>query len=173
MIKNWYAVYTKPHCEIKVAALLIKKKIENYCPLNRIVTTQANKNKMVYEPLFPSFVFVHALDNEMDAVRQAGSVVNFVFWLGKPVVIKEAEIENIKYFTNQYCNIKLEKTLVSNNNFRIMNNPHIEINSSIISIKDSNFRILLPSLGYTLIAEFQKSTEDAPNYDFKRNSMVS
>ena len=36
MKKNWYAVYTKSRCEKKVSASLTKKKIENYCPLNRV-----------------------------------------------------------------------------------------------------------------------------------------
>ena len=35
MKKNWYAVYTKAQCEKKVAALLTKKKIENYCHCER------------------------------------------------------------------------------------------------------------------------------------------
>lgn len=173
MKKNWYAVYTKSNCEIKVAALLTKKKIENYCPLNRILISQANKNKMVYEPLFPSFVFVFALDIEMNAVRQVGSVINFVFWLGKPVVIKETEIENIKHFTNEYCNIKLEKTIVNGNNVRIINDPLIDINSNMISVRHSNFQMLLPSLGFTMIAEIEKSTEEIFNYGFAKNKMSS
>ena len=173
MKKNWYAVYTKSRCEIKVAALLTKKKIENYCPLNRIVINRGNRNKIVYEALFPSFVFVYAFDSEMQAISQTGSVVNFVFWLGKPVIIKETEIENIKHFTNQYCNIKLEKAIVNSNNVRIINDPLIDINSNIISGKYLNFRILLPSLGYTMIADGEKSTEAVFNYGFERNKMVS
>ncbi len=173
MKKNWYAVYTKSHCEIKVTALLTKKKIENYCPLNRIITNHANRKKIVYEPLFPYFVFVYAFDLEMNAVRQIGSVVNFVYWLGKPVVIKELEIENIKHFTNQYCNIKLEKAVVNGNNVRIMNDSLIDINCCIVSEKNSTFRMLLPSLGYTMMSEIEKSTEDEFNYGFERNKMVS
>ena len=173
MKKNWYAVYTKSHCEIKVAALLTKKKIENYCPLNRIETNKGNKNKIVYEALFPSFVFVYAFDTEMQIIRQTGFVVNFVFWLGEPVIIKDAEIENIKHFTTRYYNIKLEKVIVSGNNVRVINDSNNDISSSIILIKDSNFHILLPSLGYTMFAKFEKVTTDVFNYTFERNKMVS
>lgn len=173
MKKNWYAVYTKSHCEVKVAALLTKKKIENYCPLNRIVTNQGTKKKMVYETLFPSFVFVYAFYTEMQMILQTGSVINFVYWLGNPAVIKDAEIENIKHFTNQCYNIKLEKTIVTGNNVRIINDPQIDINISIISVKDSTYRTLLPSLGYTMIAEIEKSTVDILDYTFGRNKMVS
>ncbi|KAA9039498.1 hypothetical protein FW778_11815 [Ginsengibacter hankyongi] len=34
MQKNWYAVYTKPHCEKKVSLLLVKRGIENFYPVN-------------------------------------------------------------------------------------------------------------------------------------------
>ncbi|RYZ19047.1 MAG: antitermination protein NusG, partial [Chitinophagaceae bacterium] len=33
----WYAIYTKPRWEKKVAELLTRKGIENYCPLNKVV----------------------------------------------------------------------------------------------------------------------------------------
>ena len=96
MNKNWYAVYTKAQCEKKVAALLTKKKIENYCPVNRrILNTQNNRKKIVHEPLFTFFVFVYITPAEMSFVRQTSDVINFVYWLGKPAIIKSAEIEKI------------------------------------------------------------------------------
>ncbi|MCW3094268.1 MAG: NusG antitermination factor, partial [Ferruginibacter sp.] len=41
--KNWYALYTRPGTEKKVANLLSRKNIENYCPLKR----QGNARKKV------------------------------------------------------------------------------------------------------------------------------
>ena len=32
--KNWYVVYTRPRSELKVANLLARKHIINYCPLH-------------------------------------------------------------------------------------------------------------------------------------------
>ena len=80
MKKKWYVVYTKSHCEKKVAALLTKKKIENYCPLNRMAGSKGNSKKWVYEPLFASFVFVHITDEQISYVKQVNSVVNFIYW---------------------------------------------------------------------------------------------
>jgi len=173
MKKNWYAIYTKSHCEIKVAALLTKKKIENYCPLNRVASNQLNKNKIIYETLFPSFVFVHCSDTEKDIVKQTSSVINFVYWLGKPVIVKDLEIENIKHFTKQYENIKLEKVSVMGNNVRIINNTPTDINNNTISVKGSSCRLLLPSLGYSLMAEVGKGVTDVFNYSFDINKIVS
>ena len=73
MKKNWYAVYTKSRCEKKVSALLTKKKIENYCPLNRLLKQSPDRKKIVQEPLFTSYVFVHITEMEMAAIRQISS----------------------------------------------------------------------------------------------------
>lgn len=175
MKKNWYVVYTKSHCEKKVAALLTRKKIENYCPLNRIVNTKGNKQKTLIEPLFPSFVFVYVSENEMPFIRQISSVINFIYWLGTPATIKDTEIEHIQYFTNQSFNINLEKTTVNPNGVvKIISEPNIDINSNsiLISVK-SNFKLSLPSLGYTMVAEIEKSISDVFNYGFERSKVLS
>ena len=105
--KQWYAVYTRPRWEKKVANLLTRKEIENYCPLNKIVRQWADRKKTVYEPLFTSYVFVYTSENEMLPIRQTDGVLNFVYWLGKPAVIREEEIETIKDLLDNYCNIRL------------------------------------------------------------------
>ncbi|MBL0358096.1 MAG: UpxY family transcription antiterminator [Chitinophagaceae bacterium] len=93
MNRNWYAVYTKPQSEKKVAALLTKKKIENLCPLNRITNGYGFRRKMASEPLFPTFVFVYITEAEMHEVRKTSDVINFVYWLGKPAIIKKPKLK--------------------------------------------------------------------------------
>src|SRR5450432_3293314 len=115
MERNWYAVYTKSHCEKKVAALLSKKEIKNYYPLNRIVDFQYNRKRTAYQPLLSTMVFVYITDKQMDIIKKTNFVINFVYWLGKPAVIKNDEIMNMQYFTTEYSNVKLIKTSVNPN----------------------------------------------------------
>ena len=176
MNKNWYVVYTKPQCEIKVVALLTKRKIENFCPLNKIATFKGNKKRVTQEPLFPSFVFVYSTEHQMSLVRQIGCVVNFVYWKANPAVISQAEIEGIYHFTNHQLNIKLEKSTVgANGKARLISDSHIDYNnnSNMISIKNSVIKLSLPSLGYILMAETEKSMIDVVNYGFERSEMLS
>ena len=175
MNKKWRVIYTKSLCEKKVATLLSRKKIENYCPLNRITTIKGNKKKILFEPLFPSFVFVYISDAEMVAVRQTSSVINFIYWLGTPAVIQNAEIENIRDFTQAYSNISLEKINVNNNGIvRFISEPNIGINTNILMVSvTSNFKLLLPSLGYLMVAEIEKSGSDIFNFELERVKMVS
>ncbi len=174
MNRNWYAVYTKPQCEKKVAALLTKKKIENLCPLNRIKHASGNRRKMSYEPLFPTFVFVYIAENEMHEVRKTSDVINFVYWLGKPAVIKAAEVENAAHFTSLYYNIRLEKTaVIAGGMIRITNEPSFNLSKGIVSANTRQIRLALPSIGFAMIAQTERTSDDIFQIDLEASSMLS
>ncbi len=144
MKRNWYAVYTKPQSERKIAALLQKKKIESFCPHNRVITGYGNRRKMVYQPLFPTFVFVYITEAEMSEVRKTGDVINFVYWLGKPAIIKTPEIENIAHFNGLYCNIKVERSPVNSFGMvHITNEPGLRTVSGFINSKITKIKLIL------------------------------
>src|SRR5450432_3678623 len=116
MQKNWYAVYTKPHCEKKVASSLAKRKIECFCPLNSRKIKSFRRNKTLQEPLFKSYVFVNIPEKEIKLLRQMDDVISLLHWMGKPAIIKEDEIEAIREFTSDHQNIELERTQVNTSN---------------------------------------------------------
>ena len=171
MKKNWYAVYTKITHERKVAAFLSKKKFENYCPNNRIIQpNQSFKRRLEFEPLFPSFVFVYITEADINTVKKVNFVIDFVYWLGKPAVIKEIEIENIKQFTGQYENITIEKSNVYAGGItRIVNDPN---NNTAITITESSIKLQLPSLGFTMVTQLTEQNADAYNYLYERIKLV-
>src|SRR4051812_27565254 len=113
MEAKWYAVYTKSRWEKKVAELLTKRQIENYCPLNLVVRQWSDRKKKLYEPLFTSYVFVHVLQEQIAELKQVQGVINLVLWLNKPAVIKDREIQAIKEFLDEYKSVRLEKTAVN------------------------------------------------------------
>ena len=97
MEKNWYVLYTKSGCEKKVSALLSKRKIVNYCPYNKIVRHLIDRDKIIKEPLFVSNVFVKASEIDIYKIKKSSQdIINFVYWIGKPAVVQDEEIENIK-----------------------------------------------------------------------------
>ena len=62
--KKWYALYTKPRWEKKVYRLLSERGMEAYCPLNKVKKKWSDRIKLVEEPLFKSYVFVHTEEEE-------------------------------------------------------------------------------------------------------------
>lgn len=156
--KHWYAVYTRPRWEKKVADLLTKKRVENYCPLNKTVRQWADRKKIVFEPLFTSYVFVYATSAEQLAIKQTDGVLNFVFWLGQPAIIKDNEIDAVKQFLADYQDVKLEKVDVNvNDHVKISSGPLMFREGNVIEVKSKTVRVMLPSLGYAMVAEVEKS----------------
>jgi len=156
--KMWYAVYTKPRWEKKVAGLLTRKNIENYCPLNKVQKQWSDRKKIVMEPLFQSYVFVNVSSIEQLMVRETTGVLNFVYWLQKPAMIREEEIDVIKRFLNEYHNVQIEKSTVNlNDKVRIVGGPLMMREGNVLEIKNKTVKVLLPTMGYTLVAEIEKS----------------
>lgn len=155
---QWFAVYTRPRWEKKVAGLLTRKKIENYCPLNKVVRQWTDRKKTIYEPLFTSYVFVCASESDFTEIRQTDGILNFVYWLGKPAVIKHDEIDTIKDLLNNYCNVGLEKINVNvNDNVKIIHGPLLSREGKVIEVMNNSIKVLLPSLGYALVAHVQRT----------------
>jgi len=156
--KTWYAVHTRPRWEKKIATQFSKKGIELYCPLNKVQRQWSDRKKIILEPLFTSYIFVRLSDTEQLPVLQTDGVISFVYWLKKPAVIRDEEIDAIKRFMNEYESVNLEKTEVNvNDRVRIIGGPLMEREGNILEVKNRMVKVLLPSLGYTLVATIEKS----------------
>ncbi len=162
---KWFAVYTRPKWEKKVTELLKKKNIDAYCPLTRKYKEWGDKKRIVADPLFNSYVFVCIEEREQVKVLQTRGVLSFFYWLGKPAVIDEQEIDAIDRFVNDYTNVIPEKTLVRpNEQVRFTNSPLILRKGNILEVRNSTVKVLLPTLGYTLVAELQKDITEENVY---------
>lgn len=163
-VKRWYAVYTHAKWEKKVADLLTRKDIENYCPLNRVMRQWSDRKKIVFEPLFTSYVFTRISDKEYVSVLQTDGVLNYVSWKGKAAVIHDAEIELIKKFLLEHLNVRLEKMEVDvNDTVRIKYGLFMEQEGKVVEVLGKTVRVLLPSLGYIMLAEISKSNVEVVN----------
>lgn len=155
---QWYAVYTKPCWEKKVAGLMAINSIEHYCPLQRIQRKWSDRKKIIMEPLFKSYVFVRVPEKEHTAVRKVSGVLSFVQYLGKPAVIRDEEIDTIKHFLNEYRNVRLERLEFNvNDRVRILSGPLMKMEGEVVEVKSKTVKVLLPSLGFALIAEIEKT----------------
>jgi len=160
MIRNWYAVYTVPRREGKVASILTRRGIKSYFPVNKVISTNANNKKTSKEALFSSFVFVYITESEIGLVKNTPGLRNFLYWMGRPAVINKEEIEAVRQITLTYHNIKVEKSTVNiDDTVRIIDEPIISFNENSASVRFQTLKIVLPSLGYTMTAERDKVNE--------------
>ena len=158
MSQKWYALYTRPRWEKKVNNLLLQKGIEVYCPLNKVRRKWSDRIKTVEEPLFKSYVFVKVSDEDRTKVRMTDGVVNFVYWEGKPAIIKEKEIQTIKRFLDEHENVEVVKIeLNEGDRVQVVAGPMMDQEGKVLEVKNKVAKVCIDSLGYMLIAYIDKT----------------
>lgn len=135
-----------------------EKGTESYCPLNKIKRKWSDRVKVIEEPLFKSYVFVKISDEERTQVRMTTGVVNFVYWNGKPAVIKEKEIAIIRRFLDEYENVEAEPMDIKiNERVKITTGPLMDQEGKVLSVRHKTAQIAIDSLGYMLVAYIDRS----------------
>jgi transcription antitermination factor NusG len=148
---NWYVVYTKPKWEKKVAEQLTKNGIECYCPLVVQVRQWSDRKKKVEVPLFNSYVFVQLSETDRNAVFNSPGVVRYLFWLGKPAIVRDEEIEIIKKWldTGADSDISVAKYKVGDT-VEVESGPFMTQKAIVQEVNSNNYILVLESLGCVL-----------------------
>lgn len=163
MATKWLAVYTRPRWEKKVNQLLAEKGLECYCPLNKVRRKWSDRMKLVEEPLFKSYVFVRVSDEDRSKVRMTTGAINFVYWNGKPAVIRDREITAIRRFLDEYENVEARPMeLQLNQRVRITNGSLMDKEGKVLDIRHKTAKIAIESLGYILVAYIDRSKLTSP-----------
>jgi transcription antitermination factor NusG len=158
---NWYAVYTKPRWEKKVAVRIAEKGLEVYCPLNKVRKKWSDRYKVVEEPLFKSYVFVNIEEDQQSHIRLTDGVVNFVYSQGKPACIRAQEINLIKKFLNEYQVVQAAPIdLKEGTRVRINAGIFMDAEGFVIDQKNKQVSVRLETLGYELTARFEIANLD-------------
>ena len=156
--RNWFVVYTKPRWEKKVHQLLMDAGIESYCPLNRTRKQWSDRIKWVEEPLFKSYVFVKISEQDQPKARMVNGVVNFVYWLGKPAVVRETEIGTIKKFLNEYSDVKAEALAIGpDSRLKVKRGILMDKEVKVVKVMGNKVRVIIESIGYSLVASVDRS----------------
>lgn len=155
--KSWYAVYTRPRWEKKVAALLLEAGIENYCPINKVTRQWSDRKKVVLEPVFKGYVFVRVEETKKWEVKNISGVLNYVYWLGKPAHIRDEEIDLIKKFLNEFNDVQVAaKGFVVNSEVRIKQGVLMNYHGIVVEVLGNRAVVKIDSLDLQLSAHFDK-----------------
>lgn len=155
MQKNWYILYTKPGKEKKTAALLNRRKIENFFPQTTKETRLGTRTKVTDVPLFPSYLFVNTTAAKLGQIKQLSSVISLVYWKGQPAIVSTEELEAIKDFSHNYRFVKVIRTKVVENERATISSPSYSLEGTLLSVKHMVKSLRLPSLGFTMVTEME------------------
>ena len=157
-LKKWYALYTKPRWEKKIFNSLQLKGIEAYCPLNKVRRKWSDRIKVIEEPLFKSYIFVRASEELKTEIRYVDGILNFVYWNGKPAIVKDEEIIEIKKFMSEYDDVEI-RAIDVNPADEVMVNAGVMMGASgrVIRTMGNNIvEVRIDSLGFILTAKFDR-----------------
>lgn len=151
----WYVLYTKSRNEKKVARLVNEAGIAAYCPVQEIVRQWSDRKKKVQEPVFRSYIFVHLEDYESESivVLNIPGAVRFLWWLGKPGVVRDDEIQSIKDFLSRYKDASITSDIKEGQEVIVKEGPLQDKSGIVIRIQGNKAILHLKSLGWNLVAQ--------------------
>ena len=144
---KWFVLYTKPQFELKVAKSLESIGIQAYCPVYKQIKQYSDRKKKVLKPLLRSYVLVNINDKDRDKVFSVPGVVRYLFWLGKPAIVREEEIELMKNnLSGIYENITVSD-LKKGDAYNIKEGPLKGQVGKVVDLFKNKIKLELPSLG--------------------------
>lgn len=143
----WFAIYTKPKNEKKVVEGLEKIGVEVYCPMITQVKQWSDRKKKVEMPLINSYVFVNIADKNRNIVFNVPGVVRYLFWLGKPAVIQDQEIEVLKDGLKGILNNLEVQGIQPGDILTISKGPFQGKEGIVSQIEKNKIRLVLKELG--------------------------
>ncbi len=156
--KKWFVIYTKPRWEKKVNTALLKKEIDVWCPVQKVLKQWSDRKKIVEEPLFKSYIFVNInYTAERLKVLMTDGALNFVHYLGKPAIIRDEEIDVIKRYLQEE---KAEINIISSEGFkqdtkvRVNNGVFQDQEGTVLRTGKRKVYVQLKSLGQVMVVEF-------------------
>lgn len=94
--KNWYVFYVMAKHEVKAKTLLDRDGYDNYLPMITLLKQWKYRKKLVTEPLFKSYIFVHINKNQIYDVLRNPSIVKNVRFEGEPAKIPQSQMDLIE-----------------------------------------------------------------------------
>ncbi len=151
---NWYVVYTKPKWEKKVAERLNEIGVVTYCPLIKKVSQWSDRKKIIEVPLFNSYIFVQLEEKDRNRVFEITGAVRYLFWLGKPAIVKNAEIETIQNWLSAPNDFEVTlNDWKKGDKIVLESGPFISQTAIIQEVKQNHYTLILESLGCILKVE--------------------
>ena len=148
---NWYVVYTKPKWEKKVAERMNEIGVVAYCPLVAKERQWSDRKKVDNVPLFNSYIFVQIEEQERNRVFEIPGAVRYLFWLGKPAMVKDSEIETIQNWLSAPATYEVSlDEWKKGDKIVLESGPFVSQSAIIQEVKQNHYIMILESLGCVL-----------------------
>jgi transcription antitermination factor NusG len=143
----WFAIYTRPKNEKKVAEQLFKLGIDVYCPMVTQMKQWSDRKKKVESPLISSYVFVNLDEKDRNTVFEVHGIVRYLYWLGKPAIVQDHEIALLKDNLKGILSSVEVQGLQPGDSLIISKGPFQGKEGVVSQVEKNKIRLILKELG--------------------------
>lgn len=133
---NWYALYTCPRHEKRLADQIERKRFTCYLPMYRSVRKWKDRRKELELALFPGYVFVRMDLSKRLEILQLPGAVRFVYFNGKPAPIEAEEIETLRSKLSRAKGVSPHPYLRTGRRVRVRSGPMEGLEGIVVRRKD-------------------------------------
>lgn len=96
-IPGWYVLYTKSRLENRVAHQLSVKNISLFLPKTKVIRQWHDRRRVVFTPLFPSYIFVliNSIEDHYNSLACEG-VINYIRFGKKIARVNDSIITSLR-----------------------------------------------------------------------------
>ena len=133
---HWYAAYTRPNHEKRVAEQLERRNLQQLLPLYSSVRQWKDRKVRIEMPLFPGYVFVRIPLQERLRVLEVPGVACFVGFGKQPACLPEEEIRSLQGCMNRESSVEPHPYLCAGRRVRVKSGPLQGLQGFIICVKN-------------------------------------
>ncbi|MCG8605009.1 UpxY family transcription antiterminator [bacterium] len=153
--RHWYALYTRPRFEKKVDGILQQLEIPSFLPLRSMIRYWSNNRKRkITEPLFPSYVFVHANIRERNQAACVYGVARLVRSGTEPARIPEHQIQAVHRVLEHDCDPELRGFFQTGDAVQVISGPLSGLTGRFVQERGRNkFAISIDVIRQSIVVE--------------------
>mgnify|MGYP000682875395 CR=1 FL=1 len=157
--RKWFALYTKPRHEFKAALQLETEDINYYLPVITRLKQWSDRKKKITEPLLRGYIFIFADEKERYLSLQQLSIVRCIFDHGRPAVIPEWQIDNLKKFLDKKTEVTVHSGIVLGTKVKILDGPFAGVIGVVKQeVKGKTIAVNIDLLNRSVLTKISKDT---------------
>ncbi len=157
--KYWFALYTKPRHEFKAEEQFKKSGIISYLPTVERIKQWSDRKKKITEPVLRGYIFIYATETQRLDALEFDSIVRCLCEHGRPALIPEWQIENLRKMLEYRTDYFVREGLVSGTQVEIKDGPFKGVKGVIQSSKEGKtLAVSIDLLNRSVIAYLPKES---------------
>jgi transcription antitermination factor NusG len=147
----WLVLKTKSRHEKVVENALQERSINCFLPKHKVKRRWKRTSRMVEIPLFPEYVFVQPLIQQVASMRCIRGSCGFVLFGNEPAKMPLQELEALKVLVYSGADLEADARLIPGKRVRIKGGVFLGVEGELIHIKNRDILVLNVGLMHSCV----------------------